>query len=781
MQSPYIPIKKTGWFYLWLALMAIGVWGEHHGYLTLLDSANLKLWSKTDKTNSGPDKLIRLLDINFDLQGLAKIQMLSNKYPKATFALIGHYSVGFIEQLSQPEYSDLADKSVLLSTKKHSSVSSITKNALGFGQLLSIDFLNPMPETKDFNWRASSQAKLAIQPANNTVSSQLIWRSGQNYYPSFIGQTIINAEQISAKSDISKKDEVRKDHSLPFAQLHLAAKNSLIFAQHNYHFGYRGEVYAIGIMPESSSYQTVIDNPISAMEPIILIDDLSINHSASLAYSLASLTSDEYIYSSWLTLSFKYLLLVSLIYGVYRMKKRPVRNQAATFISSIIILFLLQSFFVSQYLWLPLSLIILLSSMSWILQLGYNAEMDQFVEQHQQRNRLLADAMPVFYNTQNIESLLPHLEQSQPNLTLIDSVYEVAIEAEAHRNTSLAKRLHQWILDHNKRFSPSLERMSELAPEKNQESELEQTLVIDPDGDKITTQANSILNVSNFGRYQVDGILGKGAMGIVFQGVDPKINRYVAIKTLQLSDELDGQSLIDTKQRFFREAETAGNLSHANIVTIYDVGEEQQANSNRSLGYIAMDLLTGAPLSEFVKKGKLLPPSLVYQLMIQMADALDYAHRQKVIHRDIKPANIIYDDDLQRGTLTDFGIAYMSDHSKTKTGTIMGSPYYMSPEQILGTKIDGRSDIFSLGVTFYQLLSGHLPFTGESIASVAFHITKTKHESVKKWNNKLPSSATRITNKAMQKEPDKRFQNMQEFKQASINALKRDYKKSPLI
>ena len=159
---------------------------------------------------------------------------------------------------------------------------------------------------------------------------------------------------------------------------------------------------------------------------------------------------------------------------------------------------------------------------------------------------------------------------------------------------------------------------------------------------------------------------------------------------------------------------------------------------------------------------------------------MKYIHSKNVIHRDIKPANIIFDDDLQRGTLTDFGIAYMSDHSKTKTGTIMGSPYYMSPEQVMGKTVDGRSDIFSLGVTFYQLLSGHLPFNGESIATVAFHITKTKHESVRNLNKKLLTSSTRITNKAMQKDPTKRYQSMQEFRQALVNALKRDYKKSPL-
>jgi serine/threonine protein kinase len=311
------------------------------------------------------------------------------------------------------------------------------------------------------------------------------------------------------------------------------------------------------------------------------------------------------------------------------------------------------------------------------------------------------------------------------------------------------------------------------------EDELEQTLVIldSPQSrtqQKVQSQAkiSHHLTVENFGRYQVEGILGKGAMGIVYQGVDPKINRHVAIKTLQLSDDIDSVEFGEAKERFFREAQTAGGLSHANIVTIYDVGEDNH------LGYIAMDLLTGAPLSLFTQPGQILPTPLVYQLLIQITDALDYAHNQNVVHRDIKPANIIYDDDLLKVTVTDFGIAYVSDNSKTRTGIIMGSPYYMSPEQILGLKVDGRSDIFSLGVTFYQLLCGHLPFEGESIATVAYQITKAKAIAVNQHNKNLPASAMRICNKAMHKDIEKRYQSMAEFKLALTSALKKDFKVS---
>lgn len=307
------------------------------------------------------------------------------------------------------------------------------------------------------------------------------------------------------------------------------------------------------------------------------------------------------------------------------------------------------------------------------------------------------------------------------------------------------------------------------------EDELEQTVIIAPGQKAPNLAATGTFSVDKFGRYQVEGILGKGAMGIVYQGVDPRINRHVAIKTLQLNDAIDKDEAAEAKARFFKEAETAGNLSHANIVTIYDVGEED------SLGYIAMDLLTGAPLSHFIKQGNLLPTALVYQLMIQITDALEYAHNLNIVHRDIKPGNIIYDDDLQRVTVTDFGIAFVGDNSKTRTGVIMGSPYYMSPEQVLGKQVDGRSDIFSLGATFYQLLSGCLPFEGDSVVSVVYQITKEKHKPVNSRIEGLSPSALRITNKALHKDIDKRYQSMQEFKLALIAALKKEYKKAPII
>ncbi len=346
--------------------------------------------------------------------------------------------------------------------------------------------------------------------------------------------------------------------------------------------------------------------------------------------------------------------------------------------------------------------------------------------------------------------------------------YELAEACERKRDYALAKTIYQR-LSQGRGYGDSKQKLQKLdsvvskTPSLAGTVAMDQTLLMPADG----------LQPPTLGRYRVENILGKGAMGVVYRGIDPAINREVAIKTLSLSAEFEDDEQQMARERFFREAETAGKLNHPNIVTIYDVGEEQD------LAFIAMDLLTGVPLDQHIKKDTLLPPPLVYQLMVQVASGLSYAHQKGVVHRDIKPGNLIYDDEKQAVIITDFGIAHLTDHSKTRTGAILGSPFYMSPEQVQGKKVDGRSDIFSLGITFYQMLTGTLPFKGDSLATVALNITTKKHEPVRKIRADLPASASRIINKALQKEADKRYQSIEEFKDALINALKRDFRANP--
>jgi len=251
------------------------------------------------------------------------------------------------------------------------------------------------------------------------------------------------------------------------------------------------------------------------------------------------------------------------------------------------------------------------------------------------------------------------------------------------------------------------------------------------------------------GRYEISKELGRGAMGTVYLGKDPRINREVAIKTLRY-EEIDNEQIDEVKKRFFREAEAAGKLSHPNIVTIYDVGEDYD------IAFMAMELLEGTDLTKYCQKDNLLPLPEVIRIITAVAGALDYAHENGVVHRDIKPANIMI---LKNGEIrvADFGIARVMTTSKTQTGVVLGTPSYMSPEQIAGQKVDGRSDLFSLGVVFYELLTGEKPFQGDSIATLMFNITTNPPIPLKNFAPGLPEPCFDIVDRLLTKDRDARY------------------------
>lgn len=252
------------------------------------------------------------------------------------------------------------------------------------------------------------------------------------------------------------------------------------------------------------------------------------------------------------------------------------------------------------------------------------------------------------------------------------------------------------------------------------------------------------------GRYKVLRELGRGAMGVVYLGKDPTIQRFVAIKTMRLDDVDDWNKLQEAKTRFFREAESTGRLSHPNIVTIFDAGEEND------LVYIAMELLQGRPLKEWTRKPNLIPLDKLIPILATVADAMDYAHQQGVVHRDIKPANIMLTDD-HIVKVMDFGIAKMASSSRTTTETVLGTPTYMSPEQIAGKRVDGRSDIFSLGVVMFELLTGRPPFTGDNMSAMLFAIANTAHPALATLRPDLPPVIQTILDCALQKDPVHRY------------------------
>jgi serine/threonine-protein kinase len=254
------------------------------------------------------------------------------------------------------------------------------------------------------------------------------------------------------------------------------------------------------------------------------------------------------------------------------------------------------------------------------------------------------------------------------------------------------------------------------------------------------------------GRYQVEKELGRGAAGIVYLARDPQIGQVVALKTIALEREFETDERQEIRERFVREAETASRLNHPHIVTIVDAGEEHD------LAYIAMEFLKGTDLTPYLKPHNLLPLPQVMRIIARVAAALHYAHVNGVVHRDIKPSNILYEPASDTVKVTDFGIAHITDASKTWTGRALGTPSYMSPEQLAGKKIEGRSDLFSLGVMFYQLVSGQFPFQGDSLPQLVLKIANEPHIDILTWNPKLPPCLVGIINKALAKRPDARYQ-----------------------
>lgn len=271
---------------------------------------------------------------------------------------------------------------------------------------------------------------------------------------------------------------------------------------------------------------------------------------------------------------------------------------------------------------------------------------------------------------------------------------------------------------------------------------------------------------STLGRYRVLKELGRGAMGVVYLGKDPTIQRFVAIKTMRL-DKIDADDkLQEIKTRFFREAESTGRLSHPNIVTIYDAGEEDH------LVYIAMELLQGSTLKEWSHTPRLMAVSKLIPILATVADAMDYAHRQGVVHRDIKPANIMLTTDHVVKVM-DFGIATMASSARTKTETVLGTPTYMSPEQIAGKKVDGRSDVYSLGVVMFELLTGHPPFKAENLSALLYAITHTPPLRLSAVRADLPPLIQDVLTCALQKDPVRRYRTGGEFAQALRTIVER--------
>ena len=321
-----------------------------------------------------------------------------------------------------------------------------------------------------------------------------------------------------------------------------------------------------------------------------------------------------------------------------------------------------------------------------------------------------------------LEPAFAELRQCPPSEMLSTMMYKLSLAFEQQAKPERAEAVLEWMKRTHSDLNPRLEKTK-----------------------------NSAAAPQRLGRYVIERRIGRGAMGCVYLGKDPRINRLVAIKAIPIEKEFDDEELKEARLRFYTEAESAGRLTHPNIITVFDAGED------KGLAYIAMEYVPGIPLKDFTDPKKLLAPKRALELCASTAEALDYAHNQGVIHRDIKPANLLYNP--KEGTLkiSDFGVARMTDNNKTKTGIVLGTPMYMSPEQLSAEELTGLSDLFSLGVTLYELLIGEVPFKAQNIAVLMSKITTEVAAPIADRRAGIPDSIDTVLAKAMAKKPKNRF------------------------
>src|SRR6516164_1973674 len=263
--------------------------------------------------------------------------------------------------------------------------------------------------------------------------------------------------------------------------------------------------------------------------------------------------------------------------------------------------------------------------------------------------------------------------------------------------------------------------------------------------------------IKRFGRYEIVAELGRGAMGVVYKARDPQIDRMVAVKTVSLSGQ-EPEEEKEFRLRFLNEAQAAGRLHHSGIVSVFDVGEDPDNHDP----FIVLEYVAGESLNRILSREKKLPLERALKLAEEVADALDYAHAQGVIHRDIKPANILITQD-GRAKIADFGIAKLNLAHFTIPGRVVGTPAYMAPEQLGGEGVDGRSDLFSLGVILYAMVTGHSPFQGNSATTVCFKVANREPMPASALDMTLPPQLDAVISRAMAKDPKERYQRGSDF------------------
>jgi CHASE2 domain-containing sensor protein/predicted Ser/Thr protein kinase len=502
---------------------------------------------------------------------------------------------------------------------------------------------------------------------------------------------------------------------------------------------FRGKIVLLG--PTESSVSHTLNTPLGKETPEIV----------ALAHEISTLTSGHFTYRpAWAFGAELGSLLLVAIYLAFIMPR--LRPSAAILISAgaiAIILVGCMALYASRDIWLrPLGTVLMLGlghmtmaliGLDWLRLLGGNPP-DDLMES----DRMLGLA---FQQQGQLDLAWDKFRRLPMDDGMMAILYQLALAFESKRKLARADEIYDHMAAFDADYRDLQQRMQR---SKKQQDTI--TLGLAGASKPAAVPLKEGVNPQpSLGRYQISKEIGKGAMGVVYLAHDPRLNRQVAIKAIPLAEEFSEGDLEDVRLRFFREAEAAGRLDHPGIVGVYDVGEDDD------LAYIAMEYVDGHRLSEFTSPGHLLPEQTTLELTARAADALHYAHARGVIHRDIKPSNLLFNRAADQLKITDFGVARFDESSRTRTGLVLGTPSYMSPEQIEGENVTGSSDLFSLGVSLYQLLTGFLPFRADSLAKLMYKIANEPHMAVNLVRSDLPDCVERLLQKALAKTPGARF------------------------
>lgn len=480
------------------------------------------------------------------------------------------------------------------------------------------------------------------------------------------------------------------------------------------------------------------------------------------ATTIANLFDNDYLLrADWLVWVEAALLVVILLLVLLIIPAMPtISTLLVGFVLAMLILSIQAWFLLSEQIWLKLATVSLFTATAvWGTHLLQHLKPGTAKAPQRRALRAVATGQ---YDPLDLEfSVLRQQPLTDDNK---ERMYQIAFQHGRAEEFAKAERVLRYIASHDPEFrdvrrllqklsgrrqparpAAAGAHQSTLPPTPRQEPEPVSTSLHSDQKSDAGTERRSL------GRYRIERKLGEGAMATVYLGTDPAIGRKVAIKTVSLAEEFDEEQLQDARLQFRREAESAGRLNHPNIISIYDAGEDGDVS------YLAMEYFDGVSLLKHAQPDDLLPASWVVELMALAADALDYAHRQNVVHRDIKPANLMYHAASDELKITDFGIARLTDSSRTKTGIILGTPSYMSPEQLTASGVTGQSDLYSLGVTMYQLLTGAAPFRADSIPKLMDKIMRENHRSVTELRSDIPPCIDKILETALAKDPANRF------------------------